>query len=700
MHEGIGELWVWTAFWSADGTKILTGGQDGSVRVWDAKNGDVLLPITENHPEIGSWSPDEKYIFTHAWVMEAMPGFGNLRDELPGIEDFWEKTLVGKDVVKIWDASNGHEHSELNIGEGYYWANTTEWYPWSPSGDRVLAYFADGTVRIWEVETGELLQTLAGHQGMVIQALWSPDGELIASSGNEDGKLIIWNVDTGEALHIIPIGFEDKSVIVTRWSNDGSQVAVRGRGGAKVFDVSTGREILDLSVPRSGTYVVKWSPDGTRILTTHVQDGTARVWEAETGQEIFRKNLSWSLGADWSPSGDLIAVGGAEGWVNLYDGNDGHEMGKLYSTLETHFRVEFSQDGEQLLTNGFNNRVEVFDLSEALFSIPITTHGYVTTLDWSPDGKQFASGINDPGNFHFKIWDSSGGEEIMSLPGHEALISAIKWSPNGDRIATTSDDMKVRIWDATSGELLLTFSGHQYPVYISNWSPDGKLILSLDDGDEETSGTAIIWESSTGDEIMSFSSFKGIVYDAEWLPDGERILILGEYGEALIWEAYTGELLFDLLPEDESVRVIDAILSKDGDRIFLLSINGMVYIHDSETGKEITQFKTPETLEFTDISLSPTAERAIFGGAEGVATVWDTETGAEVIRYDIGGIVVAAYSPDGSRVVIANSEGNTGMIRVFPTWHSPDELIDYARECCLLRDLTPEERELFGLPPR
>ena len=50
--------------------------------------------------------------------------------------------------------------------------------------------------------------------------------------------------------------------------------------------------------------------------------------------------------------------------------------------------------------------------------------------------------------------------------------------------------------------------------------------------------------------------------------------------------------------------------------------------------------------------------------------------------------------------MITNTEGNTGLVQIFPTWHSPEELIEYAKECCLLRELTPEERDLFGLPPR
>ena len=59
-----------------------------------------------------------------------------------------------------------------------------------------------------------------------------------------------------------------------------------------------------------------------------------------------------------------------------------------------------------------------------------------------------------------------------------------------------------------------------------------------------------------------------------------------------------------------------------------------------------------------------------------------------------------AYSPDGRWVLIGNTEGNEGNLQVFPTWHSAQEWIDYAYDCCVFRELTAEERELFGLPQR
>jgi len=489
---------------------------------------------------------------------------------------------------------------------------------------------------------------------------------MIATSTVYEGEVIIWQADTGEAMYTISPGFEGERAVIAGWSPDGDQIAIRGLGGVKMYDTATGMESLNLAVPQSWTARVKWSPDDTHILTTHQEDGTARVWDADTGRELFRMNLTWPTAADWSPAGDLLAVGGSEGWVSLYEGTDGREVTKLFSTLSVLFRVEFSPDGEWLLTYDLDNGVEVFDISETLLSIPVDTCSFTILDSWSPDGERIAFGTECPPEYPVKIWDTTSDEELVTLSSHVALSGegdqpgAIVWSPSGDRILITYEDQTAKIWDAISGEQLLTFTGHASWVRVASWSPDGGRIAS-----GEQNGKVIIWDSNNGNQIMTFSGSVIDITCTKWSPDGERILSTSHAGEAIIWEAETGEVLLDLYPEGYETTIKDVAWAIDGSRVFLLSMDGVVHIFDSDTGEKISHFTTPGAIHL-NISLSPTSERAIIGGQEGVATVWDTETGAEVLSYEVGGIVYARYSPDGNRIMITNTEGDTGMVQIFP----------------------------------
>ena len=232
-------------------------------------------------------------------------------------------------------------------------------------------------------------------------------------------------------------------------------------------------------------------------------------------------------------------------------------------------------------------------------------------------------------------------------------MTDLDWSPDGSQLVTTGADNPVIIWDSKTGEDLLTFSGHQYAMSSVAWSPDGSRIIS---GSEE--------------------------------------------GEALIWEAASGEVLLDLFPEDFTSAISDVKWTKDGRRVFLLSADGFVHIFDAESGELFSQFFTPIGSDISAFSLSPSEEYMIIGGYDGAAKVYDIATGTELISYDVGGVVYPAYSPDGTQVLVGSIGGDWGKVQIFPTWHSTQELVAYAKECCVVRELTPEEREVFGLPPR
>ena len=144
----------------------------GLLRVWDALSGEELMRITEGAPVLARWSPDEKCILA-----------------------------VDQDVG-VWDAETGLARFILDREdiEGEIHMNVNGWEPWSPNGDRFLIYCKEGTIQIWNAETEETLHTLFGHKGIISQVLWSPSGELIASSGWEDGQVIIWDALIRRAL--------------------------------------------------------------------------------------------------------------------------------------------------------------------------------------------------------------------------------------------------------------------------------------------------------------------------------------------------------------------------------------------------------------------------------------------------------------------------------------------------------------------
>jgi WD40 repeat protein len=336
-----------TAQWSADGTKILTGGVDETVRVWDTLTGDELLRITEGNPTVASWSPNEEYIL----------------------------------ALK------------------------------SPSGDRFLTYDENGTVKIWDAESGGALLTLSSdHSGKYGDARWSPSGDLILSASPQDNMIFLWQSKTGDLLYTITGDFETEEVYLGDWSPTGDRFTIVGDGGAKVYDTATGRQLLYLPTP-GFVYRVKWSPDGLRILTTVTEGGSgfATLWDAESGQELSNiPDLNMAFGSDWSTSGKLAAIGTGGFSVHVWDINKDQEVHKLVGAPPFIWHVAFSPGGERILATGEDNTVKIYDLTSTLLTIPVPpgwAGGY-----WSRDGEQIAYAFTDG---TVKIWNSVSGDEAV-----------------------------------------------------------------------------------------------------------------------------------------------------------------------------------------------------------------------------------------------------------------------------------------------
>jgi WD40 repeat protein len=197
----------------------------------------------------------------------------------------------------------------------------------------------------------------------------------------------------------------------------------------------------------------------------------------------------------------------------------------------------------------------------------------------------------------------------------------------------------------------------------------------------------------TGEALLTFSEH--IVLSASWSPDGRRIVSGGQDGSAKVWDVGSGAVLLDLLPDDFEFPVGAVAWSPDGTRIVGYSEDSLARIWDAETGEQLLEFAAVTNL-LPEVFWSPAGDRLLASGGSGAATVWDTTTGHELYRLELGASVGASWSPDASLLAVGDIRSN---LQVYPAWRTLDELIAYAREHAVIRQLTDAEREQFGLAP-
>ena len=242
---------IWYSDWSPDGTRIATACSDSNFRVWDSTTGDLLLliPVPVSHIAVSiSWSPDGTMLAANTNVVETgaeVPAFiwdAETGEQLQRLvygtdcqlyRPFWSpdsKRLVTPCVdsmhpdretpALVWDVSSGEVLAELLIPNNHSAPATS----YSPDGTRIAASYWDGTIRIWDAETYEVLLTFGGHSTLTFDISWSPDGSRIVT-GDYEGRVIVWNPETGEEAlsFVVP-----STVWSTDWSPDGKFISAAG----------------------------------------------------------------------------------------------------------------------------------------------------------------------------------------------------------------------------------------------------------------------------------------------------------------------------------------------------------------------------------------------------------------------------------------------------------------------------------------
>jgi WD40 repeat protein/serine/threonine protein kinase len=633
---------------SPDGTKLLSGQVSGAVSVYEFPGGKELFRLTDGEPNAAAWSPNGSKILS---VIET--------------------------AFQMWDAAGNQQYVKEADPEYL----RCKWQPWAPEGDRFAIGEGDGTAPVFDADTGEPLLVLDGHDTELTTTIWSPSGDFILTTA-KDNKAILWDADSGEILHTLP-GTDMGIVIFLAWSPSEKYLALGG-DGVHVYDIKTGEKFFEQ--PGNLVWGGEWSPDGDVLVTTTLYGGEARAWDAKTGDPIGSiTDLMQGWDVTWSPSGDFVAVGGDS--VRIWDPRSDHELLRL-TGIDSELRALYwSPNGETIVAAGtFTNYIKVFDLTTA--ELTINGASGVAASTWSPDGSKIARNYQDGTVI---IYDVSIGDEIISLDSGTDWGDTA-WSPDGNRLLSFNSDNTLKIWDVVSGdlEMLLTDHHHEF-LFSGDWSPDGGRIVTM--GFDV--GRPIIWDAYTGEKLLIFEGHQqggGIV---SWSPDGNRIASTGFDGKVMVWDAETGEVLLDLLPEGYSNWGAGVKWSNEGSRIAAFDGDGFGHIFNAQTGEELAKLCCHDSA--WKITWSPTDERILTVGADGTGRVWDVESGAGLIVYDIGGFPSGGYSPDGTKVLLATGDGTT---RIFPTLHDPQELIDYAKECCIVRELTPDEREQFGLPEK
>lgn len=644
LNDGSGAPAARFVLFTPDGKRMITGNQNRQIRLWDLETGRVIKQVIQDRGvSFGALDADGKLLATS--------GYGGA---------CYLFDVESLKLRKTFDKESGE--------------NTT--VALSPNGQVLVSGARDGSLTIWDTDSGAKIQELPRLELPIEGLAFSPDGKLLASTSGDykqhtkPGTVKLWNTETWDEVANLPGPTQKMRAI--QFSPDGKTLIAGGsQSELLVYNVAAKTLSKRISFPTEVS-TCAFLPS-SRFAVLGGWDGRVELWDLQSGTRSVRydghrpanrdHNFIFHVAA--SVDGSVVASAGGDGHVKLWPATNLAPI-KPLMTLENPdtevFHVAMSPDGSQFVISKADKTLQIIETKTGKILKTIENlNTPCAGLAFAPDGKTFAGGMLGGKVF---IWDAETGEELRTLEGHPGGTRRVAFSPDGQWLASGGWDETAAVWNTTDGTLRYRTAKQGLSVSDVKFSPEGKLLLASTGSwkDFRQPGKLKAWMAEDGKYVKTIgdhqAELKGFTFDA----GGWHLLPYGVDG-AKIGIRFTNQFGGTVGQEH---TLTAAIASPDGNTLYAGTAKGNVLAYDLQTHQLKRTFAGHDQIVH-GMAASQDGSILVTSSKDGSVKIWAAEQIPVLartfeLRDDPKETLAVAYSPDGKWIAVGGKDKTVSIL--------------------------------------